>query len=83
MMPGKDICDEGWTREYSGYISAERSDHYRTDFVCMDDDAEPSFISSPENEDGVLLYPAQTICGSLPCQPYAQDMDLLCVVCTR
>ena len=48
MMPGKSVCDEGWTTEYPGYISAERSDefHFRGECVCVDDDAEPSAVSN-------------------------------------
>ena len=85
MMPGTNLCDEGWTTEYVGQINADvtRSTHHRTEFVCVDDDAEYSSRSSPDDENGALFYPAQVICGSLPCIPYVQDKDLLCVVCSR
>ena len=84
MMPGKNVCDEGWTTEYPGYISAERSDefHFRGEFVCVDDDAEPSAVSNTLDLNGVILTPAQTVCGSLPCLPYMEGKDLHCVVCS-
>ena len=86
MMPGTNLCDEGWTTEYVGYISSEKggnANHHRSEFICVDDDAEPTPNSSPDDDDGILLIPAQTICGSLPCLPYVDSKDLLCVVCSR
>ena len=85
MMPGTNLCNEGWSTEYVGQISAERVDggHYRSEFICVDEDAEISDYSSPDRDDGVTFYPAQVVCGSLPCIPYVADKDLLCVVCTR
>ena len=85
MMPGTNLCDEGWTTEYVGYIAAERDHtaHHRSEFICVDDDAEPSDRSNPIDQNGVLLQPTQTICGSLPCLPYVKNKDLLCVVCSR
>ena len=85
MIPGTNVCHEGWTTEYIGQVSTTRThdDHYRTEFVCMDDDAEMTANSSPDNHNGVLFYPTQVICGSLPCIPYVEDNDLLCVVCSR
>ena len=86
MMPGTNLCDQGWTTKYVGHISSTKSvnnGHYRTEFVCTDDDAEMTAYSSPDEDLGVLFYPTQVICGSVPCIPYVADKDLLCVVCTR
>ena len=86
MMPGTNLCDEGWTTEYVGQISAESStytSHYRTEFVCLDDNAEITTHSSPDADNGAMFYPVQVICGSLPCTPYVENKDLLCVVCSR
>ena len=85
MMPGTNLCNEGWTTEYVGYIAAERTheSHYRTEFICLDDDVEPTTHSSPGADHGAVLYPAQAICGSLPCLPYVEGKDVLCVVCSR
>ena len=85
MIPGTNLCKEGWTTEYVGQIAAERSEsgRYRSEFVCVDDEAEMTPYSSPDNEDGLKFYPTQTRCGSLPCLPYADNKDLLCVVCSR
>ena len=85
MMPGTNLCNEGWTTEYVGQISTARThdSYHRTEFICMDDDAEKSLYSSPDNDNGAIFVPAQVICGSLPCTPYVEDKDLLCVVCSR
>ena len=84
MIPGANLCNAGWSTEYAGQIAATRTNdnHHRTEFVYMDDDAEMTQYSSPDQENGVLFYPTQVICGSLPCIPYVEDKDLLCVVCS-
>ena len=48
-----------------------------------DEDPEVTSHSSADLDAGMLLYVVQTVCGSLPCVPYADDRDLLCVVCSR
>ena len=48
-----------------------------------DEDPEVTSHSSADQDAGMLLYVVQTVCGSLPCVPYADDRDLLCVVCSR
>ena len=82
MIPARNQCDPGWTTEYTGYLSTESYDHHRTEFVCMNGEAEP-IDNSIANHNGVLFYPATAKCGSLPCLPYMQDRELLCAVCTR
>ena len=85
MMPGTNLCDEGWSTEYVGYVASARTfdGRYRNEFECVDEDVEASNYTTSENEGGAILYPAQTICGSLPCLPYIDNKDLLCVVCSR
>ena len=83
MMPGTNLCNEGWSTEYAGQISAAADDYQRSEFICLDDDAEPTHGSSPTIHYGVTLFSAETACGSLPCLPYLNAKDLLCVVCTR
>ena len=58
IMPGTNQCKEGWTTEYLGQISADRSNsvHHRSELVCMDNDSEKTQYSNPEQEDGVIFY---------------------------
>ena len=82
MIPARNQCELGWTTEYTGYLSAAYSGHQRTEFVCMDGEAEP-LPNSITSHDGTLFYPVIGKCGSLPCLPYINDRELLCAVCTR
>ena len=85
MVPGTNLCDEGWTTEYIGYIASARSydNRQRTEFECMDADAEATNDSNPELGNGIRFFPTQAVCGTLPCLPYVEDKDLLCAVCSR
>eukprot|EP00794_Sanderia_malayensis_P000514 gene514-1163_t len=38
MIPGNTTCPRDWTREYRGFIMADASK--KTDFICVDEDAE-------------------------------------------
>ena len=83
MIPARNQCYDGWQIEYAGYLAADLSSHHRSEFVCVDGEAEATPDGSSRNENGVLFYPAQGRCGSLPCGPYEDEKDLLCVVCSR
>ena len=84
MIPGTNLCNEGWTTEYVGQIASEHSGgtNHRSEFICLDEDAEMTAYSSPNQDNGAILHTTQVICGSLPCIPYVEDKDLLCVVCS-
>ena len=82
MIPGRNMCPAGWTREYKGYLMAERHDHYRTMYTCVD--AHPDYIpGSYANRNGALFYFVEGRCGSLRCGPYIDGRELTCAVCTR
>ena len=88
MIPGTNTCRPGWVTEYTGFLAAERnhgSTYRRSEFICVDDKAEPHPHSSPNSASGGTAYLAHatTYCGSLPCLPYVHNMHLLCAVCTR
>ena len=82
MVPGRNLCPTGWTREYKGYLMAEQYTHYRTMYTCVDDnpDYKPG---SRVNDNGALFYFVEGQCGSLPCGPYIEGRELTCAVCTR
>ena len=50
-------------------------------FVCMDEEPE-TIQGGGENKDGVLFYPTEAICGSLPCPNYVGGREVVCVVCS-
>ena len=82
MIPGRNLCPTGWTREYKGYLMAERHDHYRTMYTCVDENPDYK-VGSKTSLNGVLFYFVEGVCGSLPCRPYIEGRELTCAVCTR
>ena len=84
MIPGKYTCPQNWTREYYGWLMAERSHqgHYRSTFECVD--ASPETIAGGgADHNGALFYHVEPRCGSLPCPPCEPQKEMTCVVCTR
>ncbi|ELU17986.1 hypothetical protein CAPTEDRAFT_123060, partial [Capitella teleta] len=83
MVPARQECHEGWTREYSGYLTSGYKGHAgRFQYACMD--AAPEVLAAGHlNEDGALFYHVEGVCGSLPCPPYINGRELTCVVCTK
>ena len=83
MIPARNVCPSGWTMEYKGYLmSAHYNDEGRTQFTCVDGNAE-AIHGSQVRTNGALLYFVQGHCGSLPCPPYVEGYELTCVVCTK
>jgi hypothetical protein len=82
MIPGRNVCPAGWTREYKGYLMAEKHSYYRTMYTCVDEN--PDYTRGTHaNLDGALFYFTEGVCGSLPCKPYIAGLELTCAVCTR
>ena len=82
MIPGKYTCPSGWTREYYGYLMAERYNHHRSTFECMD--ASPETVTGGRaNQNGAVFYHVEPRCGSLPCPPYDQQKEMTCAVCSK
>ena len=85
MIPGTYSCPPNWTREYYGYLMAERSHPThkgRSTFECVDVGAETA-PGGEECEYEALLYHVEPRCGSLPCPPYEEEKEMTCVLCTR
>lgn len=83
MIPARNECFDGWTMEYSGYLSGDRPSHAAaTEYVCLDEELE-SLVGGHGSANGRLFYIAEARCGSLRCPPYHQDRELTCVVCSK
>ncbi|XP_019632053.1 PREDICTED: short-chain collagen C4-like [Branchiostoma belcheri] len=83
MIPARNTCYSGWTREYHGYLMAEHHSHPGSkEFVCVDEQPEV-MPGGQANRDGALFYPVEARCGSLPCPNYEEGRELTCVVCTK
>lgn len=83
MIPARNTCPNGWSLEYKGYLMSAHSSHIgRTQFLCVDKNAEARAGSKPD-VNGALLYLVESSCGSLPCPPYSDGIEINCVVCTK
>lgn len=82
MLPAQYDCPIGWTHEYDGYLMSARHDYFRTEYTCVDGAFKP-VPNSSQNRDGLLFYPVQGRCGTLPCPSYDETKDLTCAVCTK
>ena len=81
MIPAKQVCPNGWTREYYGLLVADHHTHRSSTYICLD--ANMEFVDGGnENKNGGLLYVVEAVCGSLKCPPYKDGFELSCVVCT-
>ena len=83
VMPATNVCEDGWTLEYSGYLMGSiPSNPAEHEAVCMDYHFE-SRAGSSANENGFLFFLMFTWCGSLPCPPYEADKLVTCAVCSK
>ena len=83
MIPAQITCPSSWTREYYGYLMAEKHDHHRSTFECMDQSPQ-SVPGSIASTNGVLFYHTEVKCNvGIPCPPYDTQKEVTCVVCTK
>jgi hypothetical protein len=87
MIPARNECYDGWTREYAGYLMAGTWNGLSaaSQYVCVD--AAPETLEGRVNDDdglkNKLFNLVEGICGSLKCPPYVGGRELTCVVCTK
>ncbi|PVD18683.1 hypothetical protein C0Q70_21233 [Pomacea canaliculata] len=83
MIPGTNVCPNGWTLEYSGYLMAGHDNNpASTEYICVDKKQDARYGSNANNN-GNIYYYTIGICGSLPCPPYVQGKVVTCVVCSK
>ncbi|ELU02726.1 hypothetical protein CAPTEDRAFT_117854, partial [Capitella teleta] len=83
MVPAHKECHEGWTKEYSGYLTSGHKFHKAGfQYACMDAAPEVE-AAGHRDENGALFHAVEGVCGSLPCPPYINGRELTCVVCTK
>lgn len=83
LYPARPTCPASWTREYFGYLTAERQIHANNKaFECMDNDPE-RVPGGTGNQDGALFRHTKAKCLGLQCPPYTERKVLTCAVCTK
>ncbi|KAK3084504.1 hypothetical protein FSP39_014472 [Pinctada imbricata] len=83
MMPAKSSCPLGWKTGYSGILTTTYYGYHKSEYTCMDNDAEYIEGTRSNNYNGKLFSPVKTVCGSLPCPPYISGTVVDCAVCTK
>ena len=82
MIPGRKSCFAGWKKEYDGMIASGAYSQAASSFICVD--AQPTYTSGgSRNNDDNLIYVTAMKCGSLPCPPYKDNLEVFCVVCSK
>ena len=82
MIPGRNVCYDGWSLEYKGYLVAGRYSDHATEYVCLDTNPE-TIIGGHADDNGALFYLVEGKCGSLECPPYVNGRELTCAVCSK
>ena len=82
MVPARTSCPSSWTREYYGYLMAERWTHGKSTYECVDKSPQ-SVPGSAADNNGALFYHIEATCTGLPCPPYVDGREVTCAVCTK
>ena len=81
-MANSNSYPSSWTREYYGYLMANRNNYRRTMFECVDISLE-LVPDSTANTNGALFYHREVRCGyGIPC-PQKDIFEVVCAVCTK
>ncbi len=87
MIPARIRCpDESWTKEYTGYLMTDSDRFQRTQFICIDEEADTEERSSHADGSSAYLFPVSIgRCGpnGFDCDHYIPHKKIACVVCTK
>ncbi|XP_076072280.1 uncharacterized protein LOC143044236 [Mytilus galloprovincialis] len=81
MIPGRKSCYTGWKEGYNGILAATAYSLTPSPYICID--AHPTYVNGAGSDTGHLLYVTAIKCGSLPCPPYKDNVQVYCVVCSK
>jgi len=83
MITGRPDCgNSGYDLQYSGFLVSEtNADRKRSEFVCVDE-APQGRLGGNGDMNQAVVFPVESACGSLPCSPYVDGMEVTCAVCT-
>ena len=83
MVPAATSCPAGWTKQYLGYLMAERYTHASSsNYICVTRQYE-TMTETPRFQTSGYVATVEAVCTSLPCPNYVQGRELPCVVCTK
>ena len=88
MVPAKTQCPTSWTREYYGYLMAERENGAQFtqssySVTCVDVTPD-TVLGEARNTGGThFTYVVASCADGIPCPQYVADRVLSCAVCTK
>ena len=86
MVPAKTQCPSSWTREYYGYLMAERENGVQfaqSSFTCVDVNPDTIAGEARDTYGTHFTYVIATCNDGIPCPPYVASGALSCAVCTK
>ena len=93
MVPAKTQCPTSWTREYYGYLMAERENTYdlpidqrqftQSSYTCVD--ITPDTVPGEDRDTGGthFTYVIAECNDGIPCPQYVANQALSCTVCSK
>jgi hypothetical protein len=85
MIPGRPDCGGiGYDLMYYGYLASQNQypDRQTGEYICLDEKPEGR-AGGAGDDNNAVIYPVEVQCGSLPCNPFVNGMELTCAVCTH
>lgn len=85
MVPGTSACPSGSVAEYTGWLFAQNSDQFQSEFVCASTESVPTGTSVPTRSDSdtAALYPATTAPLAGAQIGHHPNASIPCAQCTR
>lgn len=80
-MWGSVNCAAGHVTLYTGNVMSSHHSHQRSEWACVDTARETHFKSENGNHESIRWYLAEYDCGSLPCGPFSDTMEVACAQC--
>ena len=86
MVPAKTQCPTSWTREYYGYLMAERENNVQftqSSYTCVDISPDTIAGEARDTSGTHFTYVIAACNDGIPCPEYEANRALSCAVCTK
>ena len=83
MIPARNTCPPGWSREYYGFLMGALNTHTKRNFICLDREMK-TLPGHAADRNGNVLFSVSSVCSyGLDCPPYQNNKPLTCAMCTK
>ena len=86
MVPAKTQCPSSWTREYYGYLMAERENGVQfsqSSYTCIDITPDTVQGEAGDTAGTHFTYVVAACTDGIPCPQYVANRVISCAVCTK